>query len=407
MRYPNGTPESTKYVLVDFSCSREYTHHAEYLSAFANHLHGMNLRYELWINRAADSGVRFMLRSHPVFPILNSLDYSFKRNENFPLYILNKIANDILSKQKISFLPTRFQEKILNSASSLLSRSAIRRLKVLTGKHQRVVMVFPSADGLTLRFLRLLAVGNFNQISVSMRIIGAETRGVLGVKDLVSRINEIAHGVSDLRIGWEVDSMKTQMIESGVLPEKLYWAPIPTSSSPVFNSSGPKKMTLGFLGSARKNKGFSDIPSIANSIRHLDIGFQVQEANFAWDGYLDTLTELLSLGDRINFLPGAASTGELNQALSDCSVLVLPYELDSYRFAGSGIMYQAANLGIPIFCTDGVGFDWDVKNFLIGSTFRTLDELQSLIINFDSSSYFGNILKYNQARNLACSEFLG
>lgn len=407
MKYPNATPESTKYVLVDFSCSREYTHHAEYLSAFANHLHGMNLGYELWVNRAADSGVRSLLRSHPVFPILNSLDYSFKRNENFSLFILNKMAKGILSKQKISFLPTRYQEKILNSASSLLSRSAIKRLKVLTGKHERVVMVFPSADGLTLRFLRLLAVSNFNQISVSMRIIGAETRGVLGVKDFVSRINEIAHGVSDLRIGWEVDSMKTQMIESGVLPEKLYWAPIPTSSNPVFNSSSPKKMTLGFLGSARKNKGFSDIPFIANSIRHLDIGFQVQEANFAWDGYLDTLTELLRLGDRINFLPGAASNGELNQALSKCSVLVLPYELDSYRFAGSGIMYQAANLGIPIFCTDGVGFDWDVKNFLIGSTFRTLDELQSLIINFDSSSYARSIVKYNQARNLACSEFLG
>lgn len=407
MRYPNGTPESTKYVLIDFSCSREYTHHAEYLSAFANHLHGMNFRYELWINRAADSGVRSMLRRHPVFPILNTLEYSFKRNENFPLFILNKIAKDILSMQKISFLPTRFQERILDFAARLLSRSAIRRLKVLYGKHQRVVMVFPSADGLALRFLRLLAVGNFDQISVSMRIIGAERRGILGVKDFVPLINEIAHGVSDLRIGWEVEPMKTQMIESGILPEKLYWAPIPTSSSLICNSSSPKKMTLGFLGSARKNKGFSEIPSIVNSIRYLDIGFQVQKANFAWDGYLGTLNELLSLGDRINFLPGAASNRELNQALSKCSVLVLPYDLDSYRFAGSGIMYQAANLGIPIFCTDGVGFDWDVKNFLIGSTFRTLDELQSLIINFDSSSYFRNIVKYNQARNQACSEFLG
>jgi glycosyltransferase involved in cell wall biosynthesis len=239
-----------------------------------------------------------------------------------------------------------------------------------------------------------------------MRIIGAESRGILGTSDLVPSINRIADQISDLRVGWEVDSMKSRMIEFGVDPERLYWAPIPSSFKPVPKPNSPKRITLGFLGSARRNKGFSSIPNIAYSLNHSEIKLFVQQANFAWDGYSETLQELLGQGDRISFLPGAASNEELRLALSECSVLVLPYLADSYRFAGSGIMYQAANLGIPIICTEGVGFDWDVKNFGIGSTFRTLEDLHELIINFDSFSYFQNIIEYNCARNLACTEFL-
>lgn len=407
MRDPNVTPVSTKYVLADFNCSREYTHHAEYLSAFASHLQAMNLEYELWINRAADSGVKSLLKSHPVNSILNSLDYSFTRNQNFPIYILNKSIRSILGNLKLSFLPLGLQEKIVDFGAGLLSHSALKRVRQLRGEYERVVIVFPSVDGLALRFLRRIASGTFNSVSVSMRLIGAETRGVLGTKDLNSFISQIETGILDLRIGWEIHSMNNRMIESGVQPGKLYWSPIPPTSSSLLRLSNPKRMTLGFLGSARRNKGFSSIPQISNLLRDLDICLQVQEANFEWDGYLASMADLLGLGDRVNFVPGAASNEELNQAMSECSVLVLPYEVDSYRFAGSGIMYQAANIGIPIFCTEGVGFDWDVKNFGIGSTFRSLEELRSLVTNFDSLAYFQKIVEYNQARNLACSEFLG
>ena len=407
MRYPNLTPVSTKYILADFNCSREYTHHAEYLSAFANHLQALNLEYEWWVNRAADSGVKSLLKGHPVNSILNSLDYSFTRNQNFPIYILNKSIRGILGNSKVSFLVRGLREKIVNFTADLLTHSALKRVRQLSGEYERVVIVFPSVDGLALRFLRRIAAGTFNSVSVSMRLIGAETRGVLGTKDLNSFIGQIETGVSDLRIGWEVHSIMNRMIESGVQPEKLYWSPIPPTSSPLLKLSNPKRMTLGFLGSARRNKGFSSIPQISNLLRDLDICFQVQEANFEWDGYLASMAELLGLGDRVNFVPGAASNEELNQAMSECSVLVLPYEVDSYRFAGSGIMYQAANIGIPIFCTEGVGFDWDVKNFGIGSTFRSPEELRYLVTNFDSRAYFQRIVEYNQARNLACSEFLG
>jgi glycosyltransferase involved in cell wall biosynthesis len=240
-----------------------------------------------------------------------------------------------------------------------------------------------------------------------MRLTGGETRGVFETTDLNSLIKQIAAGVSDLRIGWETHSMRDKLIESGIQPEKLYWSPIPTTSKPSHRLIEPKRMTLGFLGSARRNKGFSSIPHISELLSDLDIDFLVQEANFEWDDYSTSMDELHRLGDRIEFVPGAASNGDLKQSMSGCSVLVLPYEVDSYRFAGSGIMYQAANLGIPIFCTEGVGFDWDVKSFGIGSTFCALEELRSLVTNFDSTVYFQNIVKYNHARNLACSEFLG
>ena len=407
MKNPNLRPVSTKYIVADFNCSREYTHHAEYLSAFANHLQAINLEYELWINRAADCAVKYLLKNHPVISILNSLDYSFVRKQNSSIYLLNKITRGILGKLKVSFLPLRLQERILNFTAGLLVHSALKRIKRLSREYERLVIVFPSVDGLALRFLRKIAAGTFNSVSVSMRLIGAETRGVLGIKDLNSFMGQIETGILDLRIGWEINSTKNRMIESGLPPEKLYWSPIPPTSSPPLKLSNSKRMTLGFLGSARRNKGFSSIPQISNLLRDLDICFLVQEANFEWDGYLASMAELLVLGDRVNFVPGAASNEELSQAMSECSVLVLPYEVDSYRFAGSGIMYQAANMGIPIFCTEGVGFDWDVKNFGIGSTFHSPEELRSLVTNFDSLSYYQKILEYNQARNLACSKFLG
>ena len=406
MKLSRNSSVPVKYILVDFNCSREYTHHAEYLRAFANHFRNMSLDYEVWINRAADSEVQVFLGEHPVLPILNSLDYSFKRNENFLAFLLNKIMNGLVSKANSLAFPFRMKEKFLSLLVRLLTLSAFNKLKLQIQSHKKIVIIFPSTDGLALRFVNQVTEVFSERLAVSMRLIGAETRGVLRVDNSHTFVKELLDGGIDLRIGWEVNSMREKLLESGIRPELLYWSPIPTTSIPHLCSHDLDRITFGFLGSARKNKGFSTIPRIISSLQSLNFRFLVQEANFEWDGYSETLKELRVLNGNVKLLPGAASNQELNQALSECSVLILPYEEGSYRFAGSGIMYQAANLGIPIYCTEGVGFDWDVKNFGIGSTFNGLNELRSLIISFQADNYCQNIENYNLARNRASSEFI-
>ena len=96
-------------------------------------------------------------------------------------------------------------------------------------------------------------------------------------------------------------------------------------------------LKIGFIGSARKNKGFDLIPKILEGLKKSRIEFKavIQLANFEWDEYPHTYKSLLKYTDQIEFLDGGCSENHILDALNQINFLVMPYSFESYKKSGS------------------------------------------------------------------------
>jgi hypothetical protein len=73
--------------------------------------------------------------------------------------------------------------------------------------------------------------------------------------------------------------------------------------------------------------------------------------------------------------------------------------VEEYRFAGSGLLFHAADFGVPVISMFGVGFDWDIQEFSIGVLCNTYEEIPGLLQKLDRNQYRKSIIEYNLARN--------
>jgi hypothetical protein len=88
-------------------------------------------------------------------------------------------------------------------------------------------------------------------------------------------------------------------------------------------------------------------------------------------------------------------------------VLVLPYNTDDYKLAGSGLLFTAADLNIPTLTKKGVAFEWDVTEYLLGFTYEnSKDFISSIKYIIDNTVNYG-FDSYNTDRYLAIKVFLG
>lgn len=403
------TNREMRYVLVDFSCSNHYTHHSTYLRAYADFLKNLGFGVEIWINNAASADVKSYLKNYRVKAILDSPDYGNTVNSNFLRFSRDRLLGICLKILEI-FCTEAFCENVREIFARFYFSKAFSELSRRANSGEELLLVFPSVDGIGIRFLRYCLSFQFNSVGFSVRVINSHNRGLLVVKDALSIFSKLI--VKDkkqkLHIGYETETVRIDF--STLLPsDRLVWAPIPPSNQQIIDRD-EDSCVLGFVGSARKNKGFEDIPEILQTLRDNNIDYSaiIQLANFEWPGYKETFKVLNEFPGKIDFLPGGCSEQELQDALKNLNFLVLPYQLENYRSAGSGLLYQAADLGIPILASAGVGFEWDLLTFGIGDVFRNYEQLPSLISKYkiDYPQLLGAFDHYAQAREQSCKVFL-
>jgi glycosyltransferase involved in cell wall biosynthesis len=83
---------------------------------------------------------------------------------------------------------------------------------------------------------------------------------------------------------------------------------------------------VGFLGAARRNKGFDRIPEIIESLVKLDLTYVVQLSDNAWENYEITLNKIKETKANIEFLDGTVSNEKLLQSIAMCDLLIMPYQ---------------------------------------------------------------------------------
>jgi len=298
-----------------------------------------------------------------------------------------------------------------NLVFQIYTYNVFREIKEYSKRYSKVVVFFPSVDTMGILLSKKLLLKALPNVSIRLRTFSGESRGpfatgneLLDLAKSVKVVNPV-----DFKIGFEVEPYEEILVESGFAPEVIFWVPIPSNVNHTPTKFKSRDgVSLGFLGGAKERKGFENIPELLGSLIGGRIRFNsyIQEAPFPWPEYAKALKALDLLDAKIQFIDSKLSAEELELAILRCDLLVLPYDPGSYRLAGSGLLFQAADLGVPVLTTKGTGFSTEIVAYGIGGTYEGKEEFNAFIRTFNPDSFREKLNAYNKVRNSSSYEFL-
>jgi hypothetical protein len=403
----------SEYILMDFSCGRFYTHHSSYIKDYADYLIDNNYNVKICVNDSADNEVITLFRGYDFFANLKSNNYGMTKNKNFSRFVQDKIIQLFFQLLEKFFFPVATLEYFRKKIASNYVNSAIKFLEEESLQLKPITLVFPTTDSLSFRLIEKLALAEAPSVNrVCARITGAEKRGVFGVNDSEFRLANLSKSNHfELNIGLETNIYFKKFSKLNPdFKKSLVWAPMPFINRKTKKISLPSNaFKIGFLGSARKGKGFEHIPSILRTLNQSKLDFQafIQLPIFEWKNSKKVVEEIdLEFDSRIIWLDGGISRKDIEINIGNLDCIFLPYDTTAYKFAGSGILFLAADLGIPIITNENVAFAWDIEFFKIGITYLEFNELPNKIKEIESKCYIKNFENYNKVRDKANKIFL-
>jgi hypothetical protein len=177
-------------------------------------------------------------------------------------------------------------------------------------------------------------------------------------------------------------------------------------------SNKSNEIKIGILGSARPDKGFEELNQIIPLVQSSNLGnrtsFLVQEATHSWSLRYDEVMYSLRQFSKVALLPGYISDSQMEQAISSCSYLLLPYDSNVYRYRGSAMLFDAADLKIPIIAPAGTGMGTVIRRFGIGATYSNSLEIPAAILylsKLKQSEINERFDTYNSFRNFSIKKF--
>jgi len=202
-----------------------------------------------------------------------------------------------------------------------------------------------------------------------------------------------------------LDEIKQQCANS----DRIYWSPLP----PKLNQKPRRRvranvLNIGFPGTAKESKGYSKIPEILTKFTNEGISVNVflQKALYPWNEYSEIRSRIFSSKHTIHELDSVLSIDSYQSLMNQLDIIFLPYQSDSYLNADSGILYEAADLGTPVFCGDKLGFSDEAFLNGIGFNIDGTETTEELIFKALSVQTQLNIDEYNKKRGFALEDFL-
>lgn len=368
-------------------------------------------------------------------PLHNHLDGVFVCERILPdsyahLLVPSKKINAPLRFVAVLFfvLPGKYARKIRTAyertgwmiSNSVKVISSIRKLDkkyVFTSSDK---FIFPNADLMTVfaLFLWLMFRKKKRLPRIKLRFINVfenyNLPHILGMKQLLGMSKLLNHRIKCVSIFAETNRYKDQLSN---FADNISVAPYP----PVMVTKNrmrlvPKKskfMTVGVLGSARPDKGFTEIPILLNYLAQqsfsVKVNFLVQESVESWGFEYDHAKFLLQTNKHVELLPGYLDHNTILENIQKCDLLLLPYDKSIYRFRGSAMLFEAADLNIPVLAPSHTGFGETIRRFGIGWTYGHLSEIPQLLAGLDHLQFrlkVQNLENYNKVRTQQFDSFL-
>jgi hypothetical protein len=386
------------FIIIDFTASKKYFHQYPLIIGLSNILLRNGYSSQILLPTNADKG-EIEHANKNINYILDSGDSS--RNYKPLRHLIHKLI----------FLSSNFNLPLDNIRKILRKNYIKSSLRYLNNVNKDKInhIIFPTLDPLALELA--VAISKRSQMTnffFSFRIVGRESRGILASNSELKKLLELIDLFPNkIKIGIETDGYKSYLQNHGFSTGSLSWAPWPSLKSYEEDSTNTKNFTIGFLGCAKKRKGFDNIPKIIEVLKISGLIFDVlvQEANFPWLEYESSKNAMISLmGDNLEMLSSSLDLIDLQKFIGRCDLLILPYDSNSYAIGASGLMYHACDSSIPIIVAKGVGFESEMLAYEVGLTYNDVEEIPLLVRCLQSKKW--NFVAYNDQRNDANQKFL-
>jgi len=137
-----------------------------------------------------------------------------------------------------------------------------------------------------------------------------------------------------------------------VLPSPLGPTEIEIETARHRTGALPSSMVVSFLGGARQERGALMIPEIVRLCGSIDVRFNVQLTD-SWElGSNVAALKTLGVHPHVRLHEGTLSREEYNDWMAE-SVVLLPYDAESYRWRSSGVYLEARCFGAPVIVPAG------------------------------------------------------
>lgn len=398
-----------KYILIDFNCANEYTHHWSSMLSYAKLIKEVNCELEIWLPRYASLNISEKLSQFGTLKkFLRSPQYGSGGFFNSPIsFLLFKVTNLIFRHIGNSNFAYRFLKKFF---VKLYLNGLLKKL-INEDKCFQIHVVFPTLDLLSLRLIQILSV-SISGINLYARRMGAETKGPLSTGNELFELTKLLNSehAKHLRIGIPTLKLYKSLKSVLIYPERLYWSPLPPSKKikTVIAPKNSNRIRIGFPGTAKASKGFDSIPDIVNNLvcESSNVDVLIQKTKHSWKNYPESRKNIFASKANVYEFDSVLKIDEYERFLDSCDLIFLPYLPKYYKDADSGILYEAADREIPIVCNEGLGFSEEAFMFGIGNSLKTLTTFEDLSQIVNSREIRQNIRKYNDLRKKAIIEFL-
>ena len=400
---------TAKYIILDFNCSNEFTHHWSSVLSYSSFLNKFGKQVEVWLPRETSDRVVNRISEHaPVIRFLRSPQYSAATitNDTFG-YILGRFVQLVFAKKDRSYFKNVIRKLVIKIYTfKILSKLGKEIVK------QETVLIMPTLDFLSFQIVKYL-YREKSEIQIYIRRMGSEQRHPLARGDEFTELLGLLNNrsVENIRLGIPTQALFQELQENCKFPERIFWSPLPPDirQNRKQDLDNSKIINIGFPGTARESKGYDLIWKIAEQLKFEEVNFSmfIQQANFPWNGYAASREAIKkTAGCSFIELEPVLSVIDYESLFEIYDVIFLPYRAEEYAEADSGILYQAADWGVPVACFSGLGFSNEAFNYGIGLDLKSAGSLKIMLMKMQSQEMRENIRNYNKVREEAIANFL-
>jgi glycosyltransferase involved in cell wall biosynthesis len=160
----------------------------------------------------------------------------------------------------------------------------------------------------------------------------------------------------------------------------------PTSEAAPYPAGPP--FLISAIGSARRDKGFFQLFDILSKIRVRDPGQQIRFcAQLLPDRELEPhrqyASQLYALPG-MRLLPASLPGAAIQEIYRTSHVILLPYDVETYRYRGSAVAMEAAAIGRPVLTYPGTGFALQVQYYGLGRVCKDNQEMADAVFDYIS-----------------------
>ncbi len=180
--------------------------------------------------------------------------------------------------------------------------------------------------------------------------------------------------------------LKNSLSKKGIYETNLMFSYDPNSQ---FNRKIKKKLTIGYVGHARKERGFHHLPKIINLLEEKKYKFkyliQFSKINEDLDDVKKTLYKLSKKNKRINIIEKYSNHKEFINCIKKIDIMPILHNADEINNITSGTAYSCVPYQIPFILPAGTDFINNINKFKSFEKAKNLNDMVKKIIKISKN----------------------